>query len=289
MPVVANFAPIVARAETEALTGDAARTLTVLRDLPLADFMTILFTLPDPSLPGISAVLPRMASEEVQRAWHGSAGEANLRGTVEFGSLLAYLFAKLQRQPLDGKRLLDFGCGYGRNTRLFSYFSNPDAIFACDPWDEALRLCREAGLLGTIAQSDYLPQTLPFGDTLFDLIIAWSVFTHTSERATRAALGALRRSIAPDGLAMITVRPEDYWPVHFPNDPERARALTESHRESGFAFSPHNRAPVDGDITYGDCSMSFTWLAANSPEWSVTHIDRCYRDRTQLLVFMRPV
>lgn len=91
MPVVANFAPIVARAETEALTGDAARTLTVLRDLPLADFMTILFTLPDPSLPGISAVLPRMASEEVQRAWHGSAGEANLRGTVEFGSLLAYL------------------------------------------------------------------------------------------------------------------------------------------------------------------------------------------------------
>src|SRR4029077_744564 len=60
-----------------------------------------------------------------------------------------------------------------------------------------------------------------------DLIYAFSVFTHLSERAAIMALTTLRRYVARGGLFVITIRPKEYW-----DQLDRvARAGSQQHRE----------------------------------------------------------
>jgi hypothetical protein len=157
-----------------------------------------------------------------------------------------------------------------------------------DPWDRSIDLCAEAGLRTNFHVSDFLPMSLPVGDKRFDVIYAFSVFTHLSERATRTSLETLRRYVADDGMLCITIRPVEYWNHDPHTSPEQRQALIEKHRASGYAFCPHNRAPIDGDITYGDASMTLEWIAANFPQWSIRATDRALEDAFQRYVFLTP-
>ncbi len=259
-----------------------------LRRLGLDDFGEVFLAMPDPALPKLSRLLPAMASEEVQRNWTGDHGIALLRCTSAFVRALAYNYARLTGRPLDGATVLDFGCGYGRMARLLYYFTDEDRFFGVDPWDLSIDICRQAGLTTNFLQSDYLPASLPVGETRFDLIYAFSVFTHLSERAASAALATLRRYVADDGVLAITIRPVEYWHVDPHTTDEQKSALGARHREEGFAFHPHNRQAVDGDVTYGDTTMTIDWIERSFPGWAVAAIDRSLEDPFQRYLFLRP-
>jgi hypothetical protein len=161
-------------------------------------------------------------------------------------------------------------------------------FFGVDPWDRAIEICRESGLRTNFLVSDYLPAALPVGDTQFDLIYAFSVFTHTSQRATTTALNTLRKYLADDGMLCITIRPIEYWQHDPHTSSKQQKALAATHRERGFAFNPHNRAPIEGDVTYGDTTMTLDWIARTTPCWSVRATDRSLEDPFQRYVFMVP-
>jgi hypothetical protein len=165
------------------------------------------------------------------------------------------------------------------------YFTNPSNLHGCDPWNLSIDLCRQAGILGHLEVSDYLPQTLPFGGS-FDLIYAFSVFTHLSERTTRLCLNVLADALAPDGMLVITIRPIEYWQIDAAVPESDRLALTACHESDGFAFWPHVRERVDGDITYGDTSMSLEYLQKNFPKLTIVSIERTLDDPYQLLVFL---
>ncbi len=57
---------------------------------------------------------------------------------------------------------------------------------------------------------------------------------------------------------------------------------------NGFAYIPHFREPIDGDITYGDTSMSIDWLSREFPEWKIEATDCSPEDPYQLRVFLPP-
>jgi SAM-dependent methyltransferase len=231
-----------------------------------------------------------MASEETQRSWTGDHGYSLLRQTLAFTRIASHGFLRWTGQPLDNKLILDFGCGYGRFARLMYYFTDPSNYYGLDPWPLSIELCQKANLPGHLAVSDYLPTTLPVGDLKFDLIFAFSVFTHLSPRATGIALRTLRNYVRHTGLLVITIRPIDYWFLSNVKElvPETER-LVATHRTNGFAFHPHVRAAVDGDITYGDTSMTISFLRDNfRQEWEVTQIDRSLDDPYQLAVFLKP-
>ncbi|GHU35102.1 hypothetical protein AGMMS50256_29740 [Betaproteobacteria bacterium] len=59
------------------------------------------------------------------------------------------------------------------------------------------------------------------------------------------------------------------------------------HHTDGFSFLPHNREPIDGDITYGDTSMSLDWLKATFPNLEIVGIDRSLSDPYQIYVFLK--
>jgi len=286
-PAMFEYAYDVAKKIDAKLTlGGRTDALRDLRQLGLEDFGELLTSMPDPSLPNLSLVLPRMASTDVQISWTGAHGLSLLKQTCNFVRSASYNFTRLTGRPLDGAELLDYGCGYGRIARLMYYFTDPEHLIGVDPWDRAIELCHQAGLGVNFRQSDYLPKDLPVGDVRFDLIYAFSVFTHLSARATRQVLDTLRHYVRGDGVLVITIRPLEYWSVGYPGHSD---SPTAEHRRSGFAFVPHNREPVDGDVTYGDTSMTPDWIATEFPRWRLTALDRSLDDPYQVYVFLQPV
>jgi 2-polyprenyl-3-methyl-5-hydroxy-6-metoxy-1,4-benzoquinol methylase len=274
----------------EQLAGNLTRSevLKKLRALSLSDFGLFMLSIPNPDFPKLSAVLPRMAKKEAQIGWTGTSGVELLTQTVDFVRSLAYNFTRATGRPLEHANILDFGCGYGRITRMMYYFSGEDQVYAVDPWDKSIETCRADGLTQNFSMSEYLPSTLPVPSSYFDLIFAFSVFTHLSERATFTCLNTISDYLKPDGLIAITIRPVEYWDV----DPQ-ARRLNlidqqkEKHNQQGFSFLPHDRPPVDGDITYGDTSVSSDWLKGSFPKLKIAAVDRSLSDPYQMYVFLR--
>lgn len=263
--------------------------LDQIRKLGLGDYASVLWHMPNNHFPRISALLPAMASEETQSSWTGSSGFRLLGESLNFVRAVAANYADITGSSLAGKRILDFGCGYGRFLRLMSFYS--DDIWGVDPWDQSVGECNEAGLTKNVFLSDYLPNELPVPDD-FDFVFAFSVFTHLSERATKANLAAIRRHIKPGGVACITIRPVEYWRmVHHDKDNACISEKENAHHTDGFSFWPHNLPPIDGDITYGDTSMTLEWLEDRCSElgWKIVATDRSIDDPVQRYVFLRPV
>lgn len=288
----AHMLDIVGEAEAAASGGQADAALDVLRRLSLDDFGVLLLEMPHADFPALSAMLPQMADDEVQRNWTGNAGHPLLAQTLNFVRSTALRFQQLTGRPLQGASMLDFGCGYGRILRLMAFFSPPARIWGVDPWDRSIELCRQDRILANLAISDYLPQTLPVGEARFSLVYAFSVFTHLSERATRLALATLGNYLDKDGLLVITIRPIEYWEraaaaLSPGQDKDAAAAQPRLHAQNGFAFVPHGRAPIDGDITYGDTSMTFEWLAAAAPGFDIVGYDHTLDDLLQIIVYLR--
>jgi SAM-dependent methyltransferase len=267
--------------------GDAGRLMEVLRTMPLEAFTKLLLGMPDARWPGLSARLPAMPPEKIQLSWTGASGEAVMRPALGFVQLVDSAAGRLTGRGLAGKSVLDFGCGYGRMLRLLPWFT--DRLYGCDPWDASLQLCEQHRVWGQLARSEYLPQDLPFGEEKFDVVLAFSVFTHTSARALRTALAAIRRRIAPGGLLVATIRPATYWEYITKwggtADPKTMEA---AHHEKGFAFHPHLRPPIDGDITYGDTSMTTEYLGSHEG-WTIAEQGRIDNDPLQLPIVMRAV
>ena len=255
----------------------------LLSPLPLAIWGELLLEVPA-RYPNLKAFFPSMASEEIQTHWTGNHGTALLGQTIAFVESLVNGYQTMTRRGLEKARVLDFGCGWGRIIRLLYKYVGYENIFAVDPWDEPIALCKQHGVKAHLALSEDVPVVLPFRGP-FDLIYAFSVFTHLSEKTTNAVLNTLRRYIADDGVLVITVRPKQYWQVH--GDAVAARMMAE-HDRKGFAFVPSNRTPIDGDITYGDTSMSVDYVAANFPRWQVVGEHCNPIDPYQLLLFVRP-
>ena len=207
---------------------------------------------------------------------------------VEFAEHLERGFIQFIGRPLSGGQILDYGCGWGRHLRLMLRFSPPEKLFGCDAWDQSVDLCKQHNVPATVAQCEYLPVKLPFTSSpKFDLIYAYSVFTHLSELACKAVLGAFKGSIGSSGLVALTVRPEGYWDQHDQaQNAVDAEVMKRNHRQRGFAFQPHKRAPIDGDITYGDTSISLSYMRDAWLDWVVLGSVPT-SDQNQILVFLR--
>jgi SAM-dependent methyltransferase len=277
----------LATMEADETIQDRETALRRLRVIGLNDFSAVLWSMPLSRYPHISSLLPRMASAQVQRRWTGTDAATLLAQSLSFMRSVSCNYSDLAGKTIAGKRILDFGCGYGRLTRLCWFYS--DDVWAVDPWDEALDLCREAGLTHNLYKSDELPSTLPVPED-FDVIIAFSVLTHTSERATKTVLKAMRKHLRPGGVACVTIRPIEYWACCYSSANKASLSSTDledRHRDAGFAFAPHNRQAVDGDITFGDTSMTLDWFKKNIPEWSIVAYDRSIDDPMQRYLFLQ--
>jgi len=242
-----------------------------------------------PGYPALVAALPSMAPVQVQRDWTGADGAPLMDQSCAFIKSLVRAFEEQVGRPLNRATVLDYGCGWGRLLRLMLRYTPARQIWGIDPWDRSIDLCREHHIPVNLALSDYVPTTLPVSNTHFDLIFAFSVFTHLSPKCALQVMKTLHGYLKRDGLLAITLRPPEYWRLHrpFPSGvtPE---AMIGLHRDAGFAFIPHDRPPIDGDVTYGDASYSLEYARSNWSGWSIVDTAWNAVDPLQTIVFLRP-
>ena len=263
--------------------GDQLRTQgvdslpVVCRTIPLGVFGAMQIDRPEAAQELLS-FLPTMPSDDVQLSWTGSSGHALLAQSVEFVRTLAgFIPTRVGRASADAT-LLDFGCGWGRLLRLVCKLVRPSRLWAVDPWDRSIELCREHGVLGQLRMSTWIPRELDVPQDL-DLVYAFSVFTHLPEEIAVIALRSIYRHMASGARLLLTIRPIEYWAWHDFSSYSASRCSREQaeadHTRTGYAFVPHNRPPIEGIVTYGDTSMTVEhaeWLAAPlrliALEWS---------------------
>jgi len=254
-----------------------------IRDLSLSDLANALLEQPE----ALRGLIPPMPPDEVQINWTGSAGSVLMAQTVSFAQMLESDYLRLAGAPLADKVILDYGCGWGRHLRMMRRLS--DKLYGCDPWDRSIELCEQYGVDARLAISDYVPRSLPFPEVKFDLIYAFSVFTHLSEKTAKTVLASFATALGPGGLVVLTVRPETYWAYHSQAQSKvDVQKMEDDHSARGFAFTPHDRSPIDGDITYGDTSISLEYVRVHWPDWTVVHSELIPNDPFQRVVWLRP-
>lgn len=262
----------------DAACADAApERLALFRDLD-ADLWALLLTQEYDAFPHIRALLPDMPAPWIQAGWNGASGVALAAQGTAFYRRLLERHAEHGSSPLDGARVLDFGCGWGRLTRLIARDVAPGRLFGCDPSEDILEACRTTRVPATVARSDFLPERLPF-EAPFDLAFAFSVFTHLSERAHECCLDALHAGLAPGALLVVTVRPPAY--MQRPAD------------ESGYVFEPHPADPGHpqwaGDgMHYGEAVVPLPYVRERwGGRFELLAVDLLIGDLHQVMLTLR--
>jgi len=118
----------------------------------------------------------------------------------------------------DVQALLDFGCGCGRVTRYFHDFAGD--VSGSDVNAQAIDWCR-GNLRFARFEVNGLAPPLLFADESFDLVYAFSVFTHLTAELQVAWRDELRRVLQPGGRLLVTTAGESY--VARLDEDERAR------------------------------------------------------------------
>lgn len=172
--------------EIEALSGE--RVVATLRSRFRADLADIV---PTPPPARIERTIGT-ADAAYYRA-EGIRSYSNFREAIE------------PHRPIETiGRMLDWGCGVGRNAVHFLRDLPETEVHGCDLDRDAIAWCREHLPRGRFQVSPAEPPA-PYADAFFDLVIGCSVFTHLDRRRQRAWLEELRRILAPGGLLVASV------------------------------------------------------------------------------------
>jgi SAM-dependent methyltransferase len=181
------------------------------------------------------------------RARAGAPGaHAFVQGGRQTAAELAALVRGAGRDPGQLRSVLDFGCGAGRVLPHFARLAPRADCAGCDVDEAAIQwAARHQRRLGWSLTSFHPP--LPYPAATFDLVYSVSVFSHLDRGLTGLWLDELRRVLAPDGLALVS--------VHGPHALERFRtgAVTTSWcapdafrrgplRADEFVFTPYRRS-----------------------------------------------
>jgi SAM-dependent methyltransferase len=135
----------------------------------------------------------------------------------------------LQRAGFELERfqdIYDFGCGCGRLERALHERAPEATLTATDIDEEAIAWVAEHLRYVDARVNPWLPP-LPFDDGAFDLVIAFSVFTHLPRDYQDAWLAELRRVTRPGAVLIASVHGEAHWrqtwDVGFAAAPRRVR------------------------------------------------------------------
>lgn len=266
-----------------------------IRKLGLTEYGLLLEEQPLANLPSLSRLLPAKTSPETQKLFTGAEGQTLLAQSLDFvrffkDQLLTH--TNVASSELSRKRILDFGCGWGRLLRLMYYYFEKENVLGVDPWQRAIDECLAAGLGPNIYLTDRSANSLS-EHGVFDAGYAFSVFTHLPERLITDILSNIRKRLVPRGLFVITTRPPEYWSFRISqaqqaNRPEDVilfvEALT-SHQQKGFAFIGHGGKQ---NAEYGDSSIDMDWFAKRFPSWRILETDRSLKDPYQVYLTLQP-
>src|SRR6266550_2740032 len=121
----------------------------------------------------------------------------------------------------DLEAILDFGCGCGRVLRHWGELPRT-RVFGCDIDPRMVQWC-DANLPFAVVSVNDLAPPLPYADSAFDLVYAFSVFTHLSVQLQHAWMRDCLRVLRPVGWLLMSTLGEHYLSL---------KRLTESEEQA---------------------------------------------------------
>jgi SAM-dependent methyltransferase len=163
--------------------------------------------------------------ENIQRLTNSAAGEDSARDGIQILRQLLLMAQEIRPLPRTS-RVLDYGCGWGRLTRLLPYCIDIENIVGIDVDERLISSANE--LLPFLDHRLIESMTpLPFDDHSFDLVFANSVFSHLSLPSHRYAMGEIARVLKLGELSL-----PQYWtpspPIAFIATPDSEAGSRES-------------------------------------------------------------
>jgi SAM-dependent methyltransferase len=276
-------------AERAAAQGDFKGMYAALSALPFADFCEIL-TNSSKRYPNLTQYMPSMPADEIQKRWTGHFGRELLVKSCNTVRLFQIMSYTCRRRAISGP-ILDYGCGWGRLTRLAAYFCDPDQLYGVDPMRESLAECATHNVRANFALIEPIPETFPFDSVRFDFAFGFSVMTHTPVEVTEAILRCVRTVISDDGLFICTIRPKEFWQLRravFGD--KKVDELLLAHERIGYAYQAVGGGVELTKDKYGDTSYSFSYFSelAEQSGWRMLTVDRDVLEPFQFMVALGP-
>lgn len=228
----------------------------------------------EPVINGVE--MPRFPHGGIQRMFVGSADEHALREGFNFYVYVKGYAGALGKTLHPKTQLLDFGSGWGRYPRLFWNDIDADSIFGVDVDPEMVSLCR---LLGVPGRFDCIESrgTLPFPDNTFDVITAYSVFSHLSEPIASHWMAELSRVAKSGCVFAYTAEPRRFLDFIDGIPPDASstwlrklsnfRLQTEQFRrdfdDGKFCYLPTSGGKYRESDVYGDAIIPKEYIVEN--------------------------
>lgn len=157
---------------------------------------------------------PYFPDPKFQSSIVGSAAPLNMQEMKKFYVKFNESIKQNSWRFTSDCKILDFGCGFGRLTRFFLKDTAYGNVYGADTVKKFINVCLETFSEDVIPAKNFINnEPLPpisFLDHSFDLITAYSVFTHLSEDAANKWIAEMRRILRIGGLLAITVRQKAY-------------------------------------------------------------------------------
>src|SRR4029434_1034283 len=222
--------------------------------------------------------IPRLPDRQVQRSFVGMFGlQALSHAWVVYRVIKARCLEF--GQPLSSEtRLLDFGCGWGRIIRFFMKDVRGDNLVGVDVDPDIVQVCRATlheGRYEVVAQAP--PTVLP--SAFFDVIYAYSVFSHLAEPTHLQWVREFARVLKPGGLVFATTQKRSF--IEYANtlrgdeDHPWLRSLATAFRpmetvlaqydRGEFVYSPTGGGGVRDASFYGDAVVPEHYVAQHWP------------------------
>lgn len=157
--------------------------------------------------PRIRAALPTWPNGDLWKRVMGSASpNDSLKEAVAFWVAVRGDFLRITGRSIANTRVVDYGAGWGRITRMISKDVPVGQLWAIDPNEELLECVRTCSVKTQVIQSDW-DSNVPLSVRDAGLMVSFGVFSHSSAPLTRNMFARLAEISSPGALLAITVRP----------------------------------------------------------------------------------
>jgi len=225
---------------------------------------------------------PAFPDENLQANFVGSTGKDALSEAYQFWRLLKSKASELGRPLGETSNALDFGCGWGRYLRFLNKDIRADHLYGVDVNPEIINLCRKLEVPGDLTAIDPVGR-LPFPDDFFDIVIAYSVFTHLPEHVHVHWMQEMTRVSRQGAVCAMTLEPRRFikfvrdeapkgssgWHQGLARFAPLASELLSQFDAGGFVYLPTGGGAYLPSSTYGDAVVPSNWIAENWKRWTV--------------------